>query len=471
MLETIDSNVRSRTGGKSVLILGGGLAGLAAAKKLVDNGFQVEVLEKRNLFGGKVSSWKDSDGDSVETGLHCFFGAYVDLYDLMRELGTYERILWKKHELTYTLSKGERFTFRTWKLPSPLHLTPALFGNGYFKLREMLTFAKALVPILFGGDKYYAAQDDKTYEQWHEGIGISKRMLKKMFLPMALALKFLPPEELSAKVVLDVTGNFLRLPHASEMGFLKGSPDEHLTGPLVSYLKRNGATLRSETKVKTLLYDGDEITGVELESGEVLHADYYLTALPVHNLQRLVPEPLKEKFTFFRNLDAFEGVPVITVQLWYDKQISHTDNVLFSPDGVIPVYADMAHTTPEYATLRGLSHAGKSRFQFCVAPAKNLMPLSDEEVLARVDASVRDCFPETSRGAKVVKSTIVRIPQSVYAPTPDKDKLRPTQATPVANLFLAGGYTQQRFYDSMEGAVASGRLAAKEVLMRCGIPV
>jgi len=62
--------------------------------------------------------------------------------------------------------------------------------------------------------------------------------------------------------------------------------------------------------------------------------------------------------------------------------------------------------------------------------------------------------------ARIVKSTIVRIPQSVYWPKPGIDHLRPTQATPIPNLFLAGGYTTQEFYDSMEGAVASGRLAA-----------
>ncbi len=59
----------------TVLILGGGLAGLTAAKRLTDKGFQVKVLEKREIFGGKVSSWKDDEGDWIESGTHCFFGA------------------------------------------------------------------------------------------------------------------------------------------------------------------------------------------------------------------------------------------------------------------------------------------------------------------------------------------------------------------------------------------------------------
>jgi uncharacterized protein with NAD-binding domain and iron-sulfur cluster len=58
----------------------------------------------------------------------------------------------------------------------------------------------------------------------------------------------------------------------------------------------------------------------------------------------------------------------------------------------------------------------------------------------------------------------VRVPQSVFATKPGIDRLRPTQKTPVPNFFLAGGYTQQRFYDSMEGAVSSGRRAAAAIL-------
>lgn len=143
------------TGGRPrVIICGGGLAGLAAAKTLVDNGFEIELLEQRPILGGKVSAWKDADGDWIETGLHVFFGAYVEIYELMKELGIYNRILWKEHKLTYTLAGGERFSFRTTKLPSPLHLLPAVFENHYFSLPEKLTLGKSLFPMVFGNEQY-----------------------------------------------------------------------------------------------------------------------------------------------------------------------------------------------------------------------------------------------------------------------------------------------------------------------------
>ncbi len=445
----------------SVLVLGGGLAGLTASKNLVDAGYRVTLLEKRPILGGKVSAWRDAEGDWIETGLHAFFGAYEEIYNLMRDIGTYDNISWKKHELTYTLADGERFSFKTVNLPSPLHLLPAAFKNRYFTLRERLTLVKALGPMLFGSPKYYASQDKYTYEEWHERWGISKRMLKKMFLPMALALKFLPPDEISAKIVLDVIGIFLRQNKASKMGLLKGSPNDLLTNPIADYVRRKGGLIRTEAKVREVLLDESDrrkIGGLVLENGERLEADYYLFALPIHNLKKLIPEELYAGETFFSNLRNIQSVPVVSAQIWLDRQVSYADNLLFSPDGFIPVYADMGNAVPDYTC------EGKSRFHCCVAPAKDLIKKTDEEIIEIVWGNLQSVFPDGSKDAKIIKSVVVRIPSSVYYPGPNIDHFRPSQETPVKNLWLAGGYTHQRFYDSMEGAVQSGKIAAEKLV-------
>lgn len=444
---------------KKVLIIGGGLAGLTAAKRLVDQGFQVRVLEKRSIYGGKVSAWKDEEGDWIESGTHCFFGAYDVLYDLMKEIKTYHAVDWKKHQLTYTLEGGNSFTFKTWDLPSPLHLMPAIVNNGYFTFGEMASFAKSLIPLALQKDAYPPTQDHQTFAQWAEEKKFGKRLMDKMFRPMALALKFIPPEEISAKIILDVTETFYRIPDSSCMGFLKGSPQEYLHDPLVDYSTRKGAEFQNQVAVDELLFDGTEIRGVQLRNGEILDADYYLTALPIHDLCRVLPASLKQHDRFFGDLDRLEGVPVISVQIWYDREISSIDNVLFSPDGIIPVYANLARTTPDYRTLRGEPFEGKTRFEFCVGPAKSLMGLTKEEIIDRVDRSVRANFPKETQGAKILKSTLVKIPRSVYAPLPGMEQYRPTQKTPVRNLFISGGYSQQLYYDSMGGAVMSANLA------------
>jgi zeta-carotene desaturase len=98
-----------------------------------------------------------------------------------------------------------------------------------------------------------------------------------------------------------------------------------------------------------------------------------------------------------------------------------------------------------------------------IAPAAPLWHLSDDEIVERCRAALADLWPAT-REAQVRKTALVRIPNSIYRESPGMDRYRPAQRTPVPNLFLAGDYTQQDYMASMEGAVRSGKLAARALL-------
>jgi len=90
---------------KRVAIFGGGLSGLACAKYLSDAGHEPTVYEAREVLGGKVSAWKDDDGDIVETGLHIFFGAYPNIHNLFKELDIEDRLQWAPHRMTFAMQE------------------------------------------------------------------------------------------------------------------------------------------------------------------------------------------------------------------------------------------------------------------------------------------------------------------------------------------------------------------------------
>ena len=72
-------------------VVGAGLAGMIAAMDLVDAGHEVELFELRPFVGGKVSSWKDNDGNHIEMGLHVFFGCYYNLFGIMKRTGSFDK--------------------------------------------------------------------------------------------------------------------------------------------------------------------------------------------------------------------------------------------------------------------------------------------------------------------------------------------------------------------------------------------
>jgi uncharacterized protein with NAD-binding domain and iron-sulfur cluster len=95
----------------------------------------------------------------------------------------------------------------------------------------------------------------------------------------------------------------------------------------------------------------------------------------------------------------------------------------------------------------------------CVAPAAPYWRLSDAAIVELCRRDLARLWPMAA-GARLIKGTATRIPNSLYREEPGADRYRPDQRSPIANLFLAGDWTAQDYMASMEGAVQSARRAA-----------
>ena len=99
--------------------------------------------------------------------------------------------------------------------------------------------------------------------------------------------------------------------------------------------------------------------------------------------------------------------------------------------------------------------------------AAQYMTKSDDEILQATLEELERLFPEEIRAdqslAKVTKFTCVRTPTSVYETLPGCEEHRPKQASPISNFFVSGDFSKQKYLASMEGAILSGRLAARAV--------
>jgi 15-cis-phytoene desaturase len=445
---------------KKVLVVGAGLAGLSAAKNLVDAGFDVTVVESREIIGGKVSSWKDSEGDWIESGLHVFFGSYRRIFDLMKDVGAYENINWQTPSIQYLMPGGDGFSIVSNEhLPSPLNLLPNFFFNHQFAFDDLVKYSRAIVPILMKNQKYIDSQDKKTFLEWVNEFGVSKEMINRMFLPMTLSLKFLPVEKISAQVVLNVFKLFITNPKGFKIGFLNGSPQEKLLEPIVSYITSKGGKVLTGRKINQLKVENKTILSVKSSNGEEFIADYFVFALPTHKFKKVL-SPYFPEDEYFQNLNNFEGVPVFNLQFWTDEKLTLDPRLHFGTAGHTPVFADMTISCGGYKNKKG-----GSIIETVVAPAYDLIDKSDEYVIDLAWKEISSYFPKTAKNIKYTKVTLVRIPQSVYAPLPNLEALRPSQKTPVQNLYLAGGFTKgHEFFDSMEGAVQSGYLAAQALI-------
>jgi 15-cis-phytoene desaturase len=449
-----------------VLVAGAGLAGLSAAKYLLDAGYRVTVLEKRPIAGGKVSSWQDADGDWLESGLHVFFGAYRNLLRFLRETGLQDNLTWMPHALTFSAAGGKLSPLRfPVGLPAPLHgLTAIARSRGVLSHPDKVRTGLGLLWPILCSQGYIDRQDNLTWEQWHLRHGLSRRSLGDFFDTMALALNFSTGKEVSAKLLLTVLSHFGKETDASRVAFLKGSPETRLFAPLREYLEARGANIVFNARIKRIAYDPitNAVSGFEMDDGSTLQADAYVSAMPAHNLWKTLPSDLRERAPF-RGLRHLHGVPVMTVQLYFDRPVTGIDNLVFSSRSHMSVYAELGTICPDFRRADG-----RSMVELVVAPAAEWFRLSDEEVTARVMEEFSDRHPEAKR-ARLLKSTVVRIAQSVYKARPGMDKHRPDQATSVPNFFLCGDFTRQEYLASMEGAVLSGKRVAARITERLPI--
>ncbi|KAK4531941.1 hypothetical protein CCYA_CCYA10G2798 [Cyanidiococcus yangmingshanensis] len=454
--------------GKEVVIAGGGLAGLSCAKYLAEAGIRPIVLESRDVLGGKVAAWKDADGDWYETGLHIFFGAYPNMLQLFRELKIEDRLQWKEHSMIFNMRDrpGEysRFDFPE-KVPAPFNGVWAILSNReMLTWREKILFARGLIPAMLQGQGYVEACDQYTWTEWLRKQNIPERVNDEIFIAMSKALNFINPDEISAAVVLVALNRFLQEAKGSEMAFLDGAPPERLCEPLVGAIEAAGGHVRCNQRVSQIIYDEKTrmVQGLRLASGECIEADAYVSAMPVDILKLLMPASWKTSFPEFARLEPLEGVPVINIHLWFDRKLTNIDHLLFSRSPLLSVYADMSNT------CRGYADPDRSMLELVFAPAKEWIGRSDEEIIQATMAELEVLFPRyfgpnAEEPACLRKYHVVKTPRSVYKTTKGLQPYRPAQKTPIPNFFLAGDYTQQMYFASMEGAVLSGKLAAHEI--------
>jgi 15-cis-phytoene desaturase len=451
-----------------VAIAGGGLAGLACAKYLADAGHQPIIFESRDVLGGLVAAWQDEDGDWYETGLHAFFGAYPNMLQLFKELNIEDRLQWKEHALIFNQpDKPETYSyFSVPNIIAPFNVIMSILrNNDMLTWEQKVRFAIGLWPGVLRGQKYVEDMDKYSFLEWIKRQGIDARVSSDIFIAATKALTFLNPEYVSATVMLTPINRFLRERYGSKIAFLDGSPTERLCQPMVDYIAEHGGQVHLERPLKEIVLNADRtvkhflMRGLNGQPDEIVEADLYVSAMSVDVMKVLMPQSWKD-ISFFQKLDGLEGVPVINLHLWFDRKITNIDHLLFSRSDLLSVYADMSITCKAY------EDPDRSMLEFVLAPAKDWIDKSDEEIIAATMLELERLFPQHLTGdspAKLRKYKVVKTPRSVYTASPGSQAYRPAQETPIRNFYLAGSYTMQQYLGSMEGAVLSGKLAAQAI--------
>ena len=482
-------------------IIGAGLAGMIAAMDLADAGHQVELFEVRPFVGGKVSSWKDKDGNHIEMGLHVFFGCYYNLFGIMKRTGGFDENLRIKDHVHTFVNKGGSLGSLDFRFPvgAPVSGLQAFAKTEQLGVEDKFHNAVRLgtSPIVRalvdfdGGMDMVRELDDITFTEWFTQLGGSRGSLDRMWDAIAYALGFLDSDSISARCMLTIFMLFAIRTEASVLRMLDGSPQTGLHDPIIKYLEDRNVKINLSTPCRDIVHDVDPETGLPtrvrgIKVGareEYREFDAVIAATDVPGIKKLLPENFR-KHEFFDKIYNLDTVPIATVQARFDGWVTELndearmmdisgdqsdgkgagiDNLLYSVDAEFSCFADLALTSPGEYYKEGEGSLIQGVFD------ERAFSRSNEQLVEDFIKQLHDIFP-SSRKLNCTWSSVVKLGQSLYREKPGQDKFRPTQTTPIENFFMAGSYTYQDYLDSMEGATRSGLMVADEIIARADGP-
>ena len=417
------------------LIMGGGMAGLATAVNLIDQGIQVELIEADEIFGGRANSWLDKDGDMIDNALHVFFPYYVNLLNFFKKMGIEKNIIWKSQDFYYAQENGNQPVLHIPNLPAPLHAGVAFLylmksykGVAKWKMIKAMIKCAGMMGI---SRKKLDELDRLSWAEW--AINSGPEGAFKMFEPAIYGLTFTDRYAISVKVMLNWLLKVAASAKSSRVGFANGGLGEIWVQSCVDYIRSKGGVCEANKGVTAIDVKDGKIAGVTVNGKEKKAADIYVSAMSPYALRKLL-SPETFRLEYFQDLTYFEEAASMSIQIWYDRKLTDIDVTFFSSDVTFNTYADLSNVLPHI-------FKGGTMFEMVIAPAEQLRHLPDEIIFEKCSEDIRKLFPK-AREAKVKKWVLVRKRQNVYKPYPGMESHRPFQRSPYPNFYLTGDWTK-----------------------------
>lgn len=438
--------------GRRVAVLGGGLAGLAAAVAAIECGLEVELFEARPRLGGRAGSFLDpKTGQLVDRCQHVAMGCCTNWADLCRRTGIDD--CFEHHRRLWFVGPDARaYSFHAAPLPAPFHLFPSVVRLGYLSLRERLGIVRAIVPLVRG-------EGDGTAGPWLRRHGQSERAIARFWSTVLVSALSEAPDRASLAAARKVfRDGFFAHRRAWELVLPREPLGAIYDGRLGRWLESHGATVRRAARVKTLQADGHRASAVVLADGSRRAFDFFVVAVPWRRVRSLFPEDVLRAMPELRRAEAIPSAPITAVHLWFDRPLMSLPHA--APIGRLG----------QWVFNHGQPHEIPCRSYYCqvVISASHEVRLRPRgQVLAEVRGELETIWP-AARAARLLHGRVVTEPAAVFSLQPGVEPCRPSQTTSLANVMLAGDWTATGWPATMESAVRSGYLAVEGILRSLG---
>ncbi len=430
---------------KTVLILGGGIAGLTAALHLSENGYSVTVIEQAATIGGRL----------LQAPPPLLLEAHHATWSLLHRLGKDVATRRLRHTpLEFLQMSGARTQFLHLPLPSPLN---TLLGTTLFQglsMRDRWHLLSFLERTWEQDPPLPNDLDLRVADEWLASIGQSESARSGVWNCLAQLLLGASLSKVSAGLFMRTLRRcFLTGARATKLILPSHGLDTFLLAPLKAQLETRGVTFRLNTTASHLQFDRDGLTRVDFTDCASFTADWYISALPRHRLTSLLPERIVTHYAYFQQLSRVSESPLITIRLHVDQKIEHTQLVLLEQQTFHWMIRHPDHELHEQAAV----------VWAIAVDAVHLLAESKENLIRLATEDMARAFPSPHSVPRVINAAVVRQPQAYLTPKPATQQFRPLPSSPFPNFFVAGDWTDTGWPANLESAILSAQRCAEAI--------
>ncbi len=430
---------------KHVVVIGSGMAGLAAACMLANRGIQVTIFEAAPQLGGRARG-VNHKGVKLDNGQHILLGAYKQTLALLKLASVDENQALMRLSLHLTMLDLSKNTFSLKacsSLPAPLHI---LAGLLLAKGAPLTARFSAIKLMLWMKLHNFKLPQDEPLASFLQHKNQPEFIIKNLWEPLCLATLNTPLQFASTQIFLNVLrDSFAKKKTDSDMLLPRVDLSSLLAEPLAAYIRKHDGKIKTNFSIKSISQTN---SGFLLNDEHVF--SHVIIACAPHQLGNVAAPPrhslaggnpvLMENF-------AFHYQPITTIYLQYAESTK-------LPQAMTGLIGSLAQWVFDKGQL-----CGQHGLMAVVISAHVPFDMSQTALAARVAEELKNAFPQLKKPLwhKVIAEKRATFSCQVNLP-------RPSHVTPYPQLYLAGDYTCADYPATIEGAVRSGMACADLVL-------